>query len=100
MHLNDQTIQSLAQIMSFGQLAAGIAILTAASTAFGQGRIASHAIDAIARQPESRGAVSSTMIIGIALAETGGIYAFVLSLLLLFANPIVNRFIELIVTGS
>ena len=39
------------------------------------------------RQPECKGDVTSTMILGIALSETTGIYGFVTGLLLIFAAP-------------
>jgi F-type H+-transporting ATPase subunit c len=100
MYLTDYSISALATVMAFGQLAAGIAVLAAFSTAFGQGRIAAQAIEAIGRQPEARGAVTSTMILGLGIAETGGIYGLVIAILLLFANPLVNRFITLITTGA
>jgi F-type H+-transporting ATPase subunit c len=86
---------SLSQIMIYGQIAAAVAVLTAFSTAFGQARIVAHAIDGIARQPESRGAVTTSMIVGCAFAETGGIYGLLIAIILLFANPLVTRFIAL-----
>jgi len=100
MHLSDSVFSSLATIMAFGQIAAAFAVFTAVTTTFGQGRIASQAIDGIARQPEAKGPVTSTMIFGLAMAETGGIYGLVIAFLLLFANPLVNRFIQLAVYGN
>ena len=86
---------SLAQIMIYGQIAAAAAVMTAITTCFGQARIVAQAIEGIARQPESRGAVSTSMIIGCAFAETGGIYGLLIAIILLFANPLVGRFIAL-----
>ena len=100
MHLNNETLASLGQIMVFGQIAAAMAVLTAITTTFGQGRIAAQAVESIGRQPEARGSVTSTMIIGLAMAETAGIYGLLVAILLLFANPLVNRFIELLTTGQ
>ena len=45
----------------------------------------------IGRQPEASGAVTRTMIIGDALAETTGLYALVIALLLLYANPLFSN---------
>ncbi|MEE0756781.1 MAG: F0F1 ATP synthase subunit C, partial [Fournierella sp.] len=42
---------------------------------------------AIGRQPECKGDVTSTMLLGCAIAETTGIYGFVTGLLLLFVAP-------------
>ncbi|MBQ7355229.1 MAG: ATP synthase F0 subunit C, partial [Clostridia bacterium] len=47
----------------------------------------SKACEAIGRQPESKGAVTSTMIMGCAIAETTGIYALVIAILLIFVAP-------------
>ena len=48
---------------------------------------AAKACEAVGRQPECKGDVTSTMILGIALSETTGIYGFVTGLLLIFAAP-------------
>ena len=45
------------------------------------------ACEAIGRQPESKGSVTSTMIMGCAIAETTGIYALVIAILLIFVAP-------------
>ena len=43
------------------------------------------------RQPEASGAITRTMIIGDALAETTGLYSLVIALLLMFANPFISQ---------
>jgi len=88
-------MEFLAQVVVAGQYAAAIAVFAGILTTIGQGNIASHAIDAIARQPEARGSVSSTMIITLAMAETNGIYGLVVAIILLFANPLLNTFVRL-----
>ena len=55
--------------------------------ALGEGSAVSKACEAIGRQPESKSAVTSTMIMGCAVAETTGIYALVISILLIFVAP-------------
>ena len=50
------------------------------------------AMIAIGRQPEAQGDITRTMILGIAMAESTGIYALVIALILLFANPFVSQF--------
>jgi F-type H+-transporting ATPase subunit c len=76
-----------------GQIAAAIAVLNGITTAIGQARVAAVAIESIARQPEARGSITSTMFVGLAMAETSGIYGLVISILLLFANPLVNMWV-------
>ena len=46
----------------------------------------------VRRQPEAQGDITRTMILGIAMAESTGIYALVIALILLFANPFVGQF--------
>lgn len=58
--------------------------------AFAEGKAVAAALDAIARQPESAGAISRTLFVGLAMIETTAIYCLVVSLLLLFANPFVQ----------
>ena len=86
-------MEHLASVIAAGQIAAGIAVLCGIFTAFGQGNIGSKAVESIARQPEAKGDITTTMIIALAMAETGGIYGLVISLILLFANPLVAQFI-------
>ena len=50
----------------------------------GEGTAVAHALDGMARQPEATPTLRSTMIMGCAIAETTGIYALVVALLILF----------------
>ena len=86
--------EHLAAIMIAAQFAAAIAVLAGSLTTFGQGMIAAKALESIARQPEAKGPIASNMIIGLAMAETGGIYGLVVAMVLLFANPFVGQFIQ------
>ena len=88
-------IEHLASVIAAGQIAAAIAVFTAAFVAVGQGNIVAKALESIARQPEARGTISTTMFIGLAMSETSGIYGLVISMILLFANPLVERFVQL-----
>jgi len=66
-------------------IAAAIAVLAGLIVPIGQGNVAAKAIEAIARQPEARGHITSTMFIGCALSETSGIYGLLISIIILFA---------------
>jgi F-type H+-transporting ATPase subunit c len=66
-----------------GYIGAGIAVLTGLGTGIGQGIAASKAVEAVGRQPEASGKITVTMIIGQAVAETTGIYGFIIAILLL-----------------
>ena len=68
-------------------IGAGIAMISGFGPGIGEGYIAGKAIEAMARQPEMKGELTSTMFLGIACAETTGIYGFVTGLLLIFVAP-------------
>ena len=69
-------------------LGAGICMgIGAIGPGVGEGQAVSKACEAIGRQPESKGAVTSTMIMGCAVAETTGIYSLVIAILLIFVAP-------------
>ena len=50
----------------------------------GLGILGSKVAEAVGRNPEASGKIQSIMVLGIALAETTGIYALVVALLLIF----------------
>ena len=65
-------------------IGAGFAVFTGFAAAFAEGNVAAHALDAMARQPEIAGRLTTTMIIGQAISETTGIYGFITAILILF----------------
>lgn len=68
-------------------LGAGCAMIAGIGPGIGEGNAVAKACEAIGRQPESKGAVTSTMLMGCAIAETTGLYALVIAILLLFVAP-------------
>ena len=64
-------------------IGAGIAVLTGFGSGIGEGNVAAHAMDAIGRNPEATKVIRSNMILGIALAETTGIYGFAIAIIIL-----------------
>ncbi|CRH85893.1 Lipid-binding protein [Chlamydia trachomatis] len=50
----------------------------------GQGIAASRGAEAVGRNPDAQSKIQSTMVLGIALAETTGIYSLVIAILLIF----------------
>ena len=73
-------------------IGAGLALIAGIGPGSGEGYAVGRACEAIGRQPEAKGDVTSTMLLGCAIAETTGIYGFVTGLILLFANPFVGQF--------
>ena len=70
---------------------AGLAMIAGIGPGIGEGYAVGKACEAIGRQPECRGTVQSTMLLGCAVAETTGIYGFIVALLLMFANPFIGK---------
>lgn len=67
-------------------LGAGLAVgIGAIGPAVGEGNAVSHALDGMARQPETTSALRTNMILGCAITETTGIYSLVIAFLILFA---------------
>lgn len=62
--------------------AAALALVPALGAAISMGIGVKTALDAIARQPEAGGKISSTLLIGLALVESIAIYSFVIALVL------------------
>ncbi len=53
--------------------------------AIGEGWIASRAMEAIGRNPESANKVTAPMFVAMAICESTGIYALLISFIILFA---------------
>jgi F-type H+-transporting ATPase subunit c len=66
-------------------IAAGFVMgIGAIGSAIGEGNVAAHALDGMARQPEMEGALMRTMIVGQAITESTGIYSLLVAIVLLF----------------
>lgn len=66
-------------------IGAAVAVLTGAGAGIGIGIATAKATEAIARQPEAKGDIRSTLLIGCALAEATAIYGFVIALLIILS---------------
>ena len=88
-----QAIESAGVVLASSAIAAGLAILPAIGPGLGQGYAAGKAAEAVGRQPEAKGDITSTMLVGCALAETSGIYGLLIALILLFVNPLFTMFV-------
>ena len=77
-------------VMGCSAVGAGLAVIAGIGTGIGQGYAAGKAAKAVGRQPEARGEIMSTMLVGDAVAETSAIYGLVIAILLLFANPFIG----------
>ena len=85
--MNDYTVLAKGIALAGCAIGSGLALIAGVGPGIGEGNAVARACEAIGRQPECKGDVTSTMILGIALSETTGIYGFVTGLLLIFLAP-------------
>ena len=78
-------------VLGCSAIGAGLAMIAGIGPGIGEGYAVGKACEAIGRQPECRGQVTSTMLLGCAVAETTGIYGFIVALILLFVNPLIGK---------
>ena len=75
-------------------LGAGVAMVAGIGPGIGEGNAVAKACEAIGRQPECKSDVTSTMLMGCAVAETTGLYALVIAILLIFVAP--QQFVDIL----
>jgi F-type H+-transporting ATPase subunit c len=69
-------------------ITAGLTIgIGAIGPALGEGRAAASALSSIAQQPDETNSITRTLFVSLAMIESTAIYCFVVSMILLFANP-------------
>ena len=59
------------------------------------GRAVATAMTSLAQQPDASATITRTLFVGLAMIESTAIYCFVVSMILIFANPFWNHFITL-----
>jgi F-type H+-transporting ATPase subunit c len=80
------TIVALASIVTAG-LTIAVGVI---GTALGEGRAVSTAMSSLAQQPDAASTITRTLFVGLAMIESTAIYCFVVSMILIFANPFWN----------
>lgn len=79
---------------AFSALAAALGVgIGALGCGIGQGIATGKACEGVARQPEAAGKIQGVLIIGLAIIESLTIYALVIGIILLFANPFKTMFL-------
>ncbi len=70
----------------FKYLAAGLCMgIGAVGPALAEGNVASKAMEAIGRNPEASSKITGPMFVSMAICESTGIYALLISFIILFA---------------
>ncbi len=60
------------------------------TTALGMGHGLNGAVNAVGRNPEAQGKILTTMMVGLAMIESLAIYALVIALVVIYANPLLK----------
>ncbi len=76
---------------------AGLALIAGIGPGIGEGNAVAKACEAIGRQPECKSDVTTTMLMGCAIAETTGLYGLVIGILLIFVAP--GRFVNILLNA-
>ena len=81
-------MDSISLIGMASVLTAGLTIaIGSIGPALGEGRAVAQALGSIAQQPDEANTITRTLFVGLAMIESTAIYCFVVSMILLFANP-------------
>ncbi|MES1993584.1 MAG: F0F1 ATP synthase subunit C [Pseudomonadota bacterium] len=85
--MDSMTIIAVASIITAGiTIAVGVI-----GPALGEGRAVATALTSLAQQPDASVTITRTLFVGLAMIESTAIYCFVVSMILIFANPFWNH---------
>lgn len=86
--MDDTTLIAMVSIITAG----ASTVIGGMVPALGQGKSISTALSSIAQQPDASQTITRTLFVGLAMLESVAIYCFVISMILIFANPFWNHF--------
>lgn len=81
--MDNVSVIAVASIVTAG-LTTGIGCMF---PALSEGKSVSSALSSIAQQPDAAPTITRTLFVGLAMIESTAIYCFVVSMILIFANP-------------
>jgi F-type H+-transporting ATPase subunit c len=87
--VDSSTLIAIASIVTAGLTMA----LGSVGPALGEGRAVATALSSVAQQPDAAATITRTLFVGLAMIESVAIYCFVVSMILIFANPFWNHVI-------
>jgi F-type H+-transporting ATPase subunit c len=87
--MDNVTFIAVASIITAG-LTTGIGCMF---PALSEGKAVSTALSSLAQQPDAAPTITRTLFVGLAMIESTAIYCFVVSMILIFANPFWNHII-------
>jgi F-type H+-transporting ATPase subunit c len=84
--MDNITIIAIASIITAG-FTTGIGCMF---PAISEGKAVASALQSVAQQPDAAPTITRTRFVGLAMIESTAIYCFVVSMILIFANPFWN----------
>ena len=87
--MDNMTLIAVASIITAG-LTIGIGCMC---PALAEGRAVATALTSLAQQPDASPTITRTLFVGLAMIESMAIYCFVVSMIIIFANPFWNHVI-------
>jgi F-type H+-transporting ATPase subunit c len=87
--MDNSTLIAIASILSAG-LTMGLGSI---GPGLGEGRAVAGALTSLAQQPDAATTITRTLFVGLAMIESIAIYCFVVSMILIFANPFWTHFV-------
>ena len=88
--MDNVSIIAVASIVTAG-LTTGIGCMV---PALSEGKSVATALSSIAQQPDAAPTITRTLFVGLAMIESTAIYCFVVSMIIIFANPFWNFIIK------
>ena len=82
--------QGSALVLAASAIGAGISMIAGIGPGIGQGYAAGKGTEATGRRPQYQSNIIRAMFLGQAVAQTTGIYALIIALILMFANPLIG----------
>lgn len=83
-------IEGSTLIIAASAIAAGLAMIAGIGPGIGQGYAAGKGAELVSQRPRFQSQIVRTMLVGQAVAQTTGIYALVIALILLFVRPLLS----------
>ena len=78
-------------ILACSAIGAGLALIAGIGPGIGQGIAAGHAAAAVGRNPGAKSDITSTMLLGQAVAEATGLYGFATAIILIFVALLLGK---------
>ncbi|PRX35763.1 ATP synthase F0 subunit c [Orenia metallireducens] len=83
-------MEGVAIVIAASVLGAGLSMIAGIGPGIGQGYAAGKGAERVGQRPKYQSVIVRTMLLGQAVGQTTGIYALVVALILLFANPLIG----------